>query len=59
MSEQLALDILKLVLPFLGVIIAWQQKQIYDSRKYLEKLLDKCIEDDEENGKQLPWEKSN
>lgn len=56
MSEQLALDILKLVLPVVGGILIWQQKQIQDNRKYIEKLLDRCFEDDKETPKKHPWE---
>jgi succinylglutamate desuccinylase len=56
MSEQLALDILKIVLPVVSLIIAWQQKQIADNRRYIEKLLDRCFEDDEETPKKHPLE---
>lgn len=58
MSEQLALDILKLVLPVLISLLLWYQKQIYDARKYLEKRLDKCLDEDEKEDPKMPWEKS-
>lgn len=56
MSEQLAIDILKIVLPVVAAIIAWQQKQIQDNRKYIEKLLDRCFEDDKTETNKKPWE---
>lgn len=57
MNEQVALYILGAVLPIIGTIIVWQQKQIQDNRRYIERLLTKCFEEDEKaDPKKLPWE---
>ena len=56
MSEQLALDILKLVLPPICALLIWYQKQVYDQRKYLEKRLDKCLDDKNDSPRKQPWE---
>ena len=44
MSDQLALDILKVVVPVVSIYLAWMQKQINDNRRYLEKMLDECYD---------------
>jgi len=63
MSEQLALDILKIVVPVVAAFLGWQQWQIKalledakEDRAYTRRLLEKCLDDDRPSSPKKPWE---
>lgn len=64
MSEQLAIDILKIVVPIVTALFAyhqWQYKALYndmrENRRFIEMLLQKCMDEKDQTSPQMPWEK--